>query len=56
MFAGFQLLIFMNENQLKNLKTTNKKLNISTKIQPFWNVLKTFPNSCFATRVPHNTL
>ncbi len=35
----------------KNLKTTNKKLNISTKIQPFWNVLKTFPNSCFVTRV-----
>ncbi len=26
----------------KNLKTTNKKLNISTKIQPFWNVLKHF--------------
>ncbi len=35
----------------KNLKTTNKKFNISTKVQPFWNVLKTFPNSCFVTRV-----
>ncbi len=35
----------------KNLKTTDKKLYISTKIQPFWNVLKTFPNSCFVTRV-----
>ncbi len=35
----------------KNQKSTDKKLNISTKIQPFWNVLKTFPNSCFVTRV-----
>ncbi len=34
----------------KNLKTTNKNSAFSTKIQPFWNVLKTFPNSCFATR------
>ncbi len=54
-YVCFQLLILMNENQLKsirkNLKTTNKKLNIPTKIQPFWNVLKTFSNSCFVTRV-----
>ncbi len=50
-FSCWFLWMKTNWNSIrKNLKTTNKKLNVSTKIQQFWNILKPFPNSCFVTR------